>query len=152
MTEAKRQLKEIRMGRIEIRALEEKREEVETRATRLSQNHSGSGKGGRVGTGDLSGDIVNLLGLEKLLQRRIEREARKESDALAIISRIRNVKYRTILTLYYIAGNQPYTWNEVAEQMGYSVTSVCHDHGKALLEYQKILDEKQVCKQLQSDQ
>lgn len=140
MIDAKRILKEIRTGRIEIEALIQKREQVEARATKITRSLSGMPSGSKRGLNDLSTDVTNLISLDEILKKRIESESEKERNAIETISMINNVKYRTLLTLYYIAGRRPRTWEEVAEEMGYSLSAVWHDHGKALLEYQRILD------------
>lgn len=139
VTEAKRMLQDIRISRIEIQALEERRELIEARAVRITRNLTGMPSARNTRT-DLSDNIAGLLELDEVLKKRIEILSRKESDVVRLITEIDSAKHRTLLTLYYIAGKHPMTWDDVADQMGYSRSAVCHEHGNALVELQKIID------------
>lgn len=142
MMEVKRMLRDIRISKIEIRELEEKRDQVETRAVKITRDLTGMPSAKNVRT-DLSNKVVGLLELDEALKQQIEEVAKKEKTAVALISRMDSAKHRVLLTLYYISGNHPRTWEEVAREMGYSLPAVFKIHGEALLDLQRIIDDKQ---------
>lgn len=138
---AKQLLRDIRSSRIELKALEEKREILENKAVKITRNISGTqGTSGR--KKDLSDSVVGLLELDETLKKRIDAVARQERTVLEMIKEMDTPMYRTLLILYYIAGDQPAGWDSVAEQMHYSRSAVCHFHGRALQELQRVIDKR----------
>lgn len=61
-------------------------------------------------------------------------------QAFTLIYSLDNSDYRRLLILYYIDGDRPKEWNEVADIMGYSESRVKHFHGWALTEIEKRMD------------
>lgn len=140
MIQAKKMLREIRIIRIGIKALEEKREIIKARATKATRNLNGMPSAAN--TSDFSSDVVELVELDDLIKDKIAEASRRECEAIEAISCMEHEKYKTLLTLYYIAGDEPCTWEQVAKEMRYSVSVLWHEHGRALLEFQKVLDSK----------
>lgn len=58
-------------------------------------------------------------------------------QAITLIYSLDNSDYRRLLILYYIDGDRPKEWSEVADIMGYSESRVKHFHGWALTEIEK---------------
>ena len=75
--------------------------------------------------------------LERLIQNKEKELAMTQLEAMVRIYSLSNPDYRRLLILYYIDGELPKKWNEVAEQMGYSESRVKHLHGWALQELEK---------------
>lgn len=138
MIKAKQMLREIRTGRIELKALEEKRELIEAKAIRITRDLSGMPMAH--GKTDLSSSVVGLMELDETIKQQIAEVTEKEKTAINLIARMDSAKHRSLLTLYYIAGDYPHTWEDVAKKMGYSLPAVFKIHGKALLDLQEIMD------------
>lgn len=75
--------------------------------------------------------------LDRLIQNKEEELAMTQLEAMAMIYSLSNPDYRRLLILYYIDGDRPKKWNEVAERMGYSESRVKHLHGWALQKLEK---------------
>lgn len=63
--------------------------------------------------------------------------ALRQLEAVALIYSLDNPDYRTVLILYYLDGDRPKSWMDVAELMDYSESRVKHFHGWALAELEK---------------
>jgi hypothetical protein len=57
-----------------------------------------------------------------------------QSDIQASINQVSDVRYRTLLELYYLNG---YTWEEVANEIGYAIRQTYRLHGEALQSFKK---------------
>ncbi len=77
-------------------------------------------------------EAIQRLG--RLIQDKENELAMKQLEAMTMIYSLNNSDYRKLLLLYYIDGDKPKKWNEVAELMGYSESRVKHLHGWALQE------------------
>lgn len=77
-------------------------------------------------------EAIKRLG--RLIQDKENELAMKQLEAMTMIYSLNNSDYRKLLLLYYIDGDKPKKWNEVAELMGYSESRVKHLHGWALQE------------------
>ena len=77
-------------------------------------------------------EAIQRLG--RLIQDKENELALKQLEAMTMIYSLNNSDYRKLLLLYYIDGDKPKKWNEVAELMGYSESRVKHLHGWALQE------------------
>ena len=93
------------------------------------------------GKTDISKSIVDLYELDDAIEKTIAIITRREKVAIDLIGKLKSEKYRTLLILYYIAGDEPKTWEEVAREMNYSVYTLWHDHGNALQEYQNLMND-----------
>ena len=119
-----RQSTELRALRMQIEKLRSEAEGV--KAMTLSDMPKG---GKSRGTEDAIADIVDL---QALCAGKLETLVQDRHDAMTVIMRIERTELRTVLTLYYCDGQ---SWDEVAEETGYSVRQVLRLHGEALIEF-----------------
>ena len=95
----------------------------------------------RGGGSDWTDTANALIDLEHTMNARIREMCKVKRLAMEAIEAVEEMRYREVLELYYLDG---YTWEKVAEQMGYDVRHVTRLHGKALLKI-KIPDEMKTC-------
>ena len=84
----------------------------------------------RGGSSDWTDTANALMDLERNVNARIREMCREKRLAMEAIEAVEEARYREVLELYYLDG---FTWEQVAEQMGYDVRHVTRLHGKALL-------------------
>ncbi len=77
--------------------------------------------------------------LSRLISRKEKELAERQQEAMVMIYSLDKPDYRRLLILYYMDGDRPKRWNEVANLMGYSESRVKHLHGWALAEIDKKL-------------
>lgn len=77
--------------------------------------------------------------LSTLIGRKEKELAERQQEAMVLIYSLEKPDYRRLLILYYMDGDRPKRWNEVADLMGYSESRVKHLHGWALAEIDKKL-------------
>jgi DNA-directed RNA polymerase specialized sigma subunit len=84
----------------------------------------------RGGNSDWTETANALIDLEKDMNAKIREMVKVKRLAMEAIEAVEEIRYREVLELYYLNG---YTWEKVAEQMGYDVRHITRLHGKALL-------------------
>ena len=84
----------------------------------------------RGGASDWTETADVLIELERVVNARIREMCKIKRLAMEAIEGVEEMRYREVLELYYLDG---YTWDKVAETMGYDVRHVTRLHGKALL-------------------
>lgn len=94
------------------------------RAPQLTGMPPGGGGRSWTDTVDKAADLSTMIDadIKRLIQ--LKRELWDAIDA------VEDMRYRTVLELYYRAG---YTWEQVAEKMHYDLRYVYRLHGRALL-------------------
>lgn len=83
----------------------------------------------RGGNSDWTETANALIDLEKDTNAKIREMVKVKRLAMEAIEAVEEIRYREVLELYYLNG---YTWEKVAEQMGYDQRWVYRLHGKAL--------------------
>lgn len=83
----------------------------------------------RGGNSDWTETANALIDLEKDMNAKIREMVKVKRLAMEAIEAVEEIRYREVLELYYLNG---YTWEKVAEQMGYDQRWVYRLHGKAL--------------------
>lgn len=79
--------------------------------------------------------IVTCVELKKELDRQLARLLEHELEAHKAIARVENSQYRQVLELYYLSFDDDddlYTWDAVADKMGFSIDHVFKLHREAL--------------------
>lgn len=83
----------------------------------------------------LSQSVADLLSVERRQRRQMERLMSDLAKAEKLIEGMPTPEYRELIRLRYVAGIKPLTWEQVAEEMGYSSDHVRGKlHGKAIAE------------------
>jgi len=81
--------------------------------------------------------VESIQELEREIEDKIHDLMLDQLTAFKMIYSLDSEVYRQVLLLYYMDGNKPKSWNEVADAMGYSESRVKHFHGWALSELEK---------------
>jgi len=84
----------------------------------------------RGGASDWTDTANALVELEKDMNARIREMVREKRLAMEAIAAVEEANLREVLELYYLDG---FTWEKVADIMGYDVRHITRLHGKALL-------------------
>lgn len=75
--------------------------------------------------------------LSETIKRKEQKLAEMQLEAVTLIYSLEKAEHRKLLILYYLDGDRPKKWEEVAEIMGYSESRVKHMHGWALAEIER---------------
>ena len=82
-------------------------------------------------------DILHKIDkLRKKLNRNVDNYVDKKQEAADLLSQVENPVHYTILHSRYVLYR---TWEQIAEEIGYTYQWTCQLHGVALLEFEKIL-------------
>ena len=98
-------------------------------------------QGERVQSSGGGGDFTKIIDKIFLLQDKINEEVDQlvelKEQARTLIHRLTDERYKTVLTEYYLNHK---TWEQVADCMNYDLRWVYRIHGRALKEFNKVLD------------
>ena len=75
--------------------------------------------------------LADLGDYEKKRKKLVTKLAKRQAQAIEIISRIPDTKQRQVMEIYYLDINNP-TWDDVADEMGFDRRWVLRIHGEAL--------------------
>lgn len=138
---AKAFLKKIRNEILEIKELQERSAwlwgEVLPKATRLKDVQVQTS----VEPDKLGDNRAEAVDLDNLIQDKIQQLVRDNVKAQELISRLEDPRQRLVLEIYYLSIDRK-TWTDVADKMGYSESVIFDIHGKALVELDKIIEQK----------
>jgi DNA-directed RNA polymerase specialized sigma24 family protein len=113
------------------RRVDEAQERVERLRAKLESGRMSSVTGmPRGGSSDWTQTADKLIELEQAVNRRTRELVRWKLAAIDAIRSVEEPRLAEVLELYYIDG---FTWEQVAERMGYEVRTVYRLHGAALL-------------------
>ena len=112
--------------RIEARIAERDRL-LETVSAARSPQLTGMPAGG---SKDWTDTVDKAADLSAIIDADIKRLILLKWEIWKVIDAVEDVRYRTVLELYYRAG---YTWERIAEKMHYDLRYVYKLHGRALL-------------------
>ena len=73
--------------------------------------------------------IVKMADLENAINRDIDRLVDTKSDIVSAIKKVSNPEYQTLLELRYLCYR---TWDDIADEMSYSVQHIFRLHDSAL--------------------
>ena len=120
----------LRMARGVDRRIDRATERVERLRARLEAGRLNQLTGmPRGGNSDWTETADKLIELEKIVNARVREMCKVKRLAMEAIEAVEEMRYREVLELYYLDG---FTWDTVAQQMGYDVRHVTRLHGKAL--------------------
>lgn len=81
--------------------------------------------------------IINLIEARENCNKAVDRFADYKSECLRLIDLIPSATYRQVLTLRYI---DYFKWEKIEEVMHYSASHIFRLHGRALEEFEKVLE------------
>lgn len=127
---AKEYLSQLREVKRQQRILQEEIDELTIKAgygtgRRVARNISGTSHRCR-----MEDAILNKLELMKSLGERLAQQSALENEIMAVIFAVEDKAYQSILLLRYVRCLQ---WEQIAEEMNYSVRRIQQMHGDALL-------------------
>lgn len=141
MSEAKEYLKGVKMLDAQINARLSEKEEIEDKLKHITPTLSLDKGTGSAGTQDkMGGMVAKLVDLDRAIDADIDRFVDLKNEALALLDKMNNPTYMTILHRRYFLHH---TFERIASDMGYSWRWVCKLHGRALQEYEKNMPGKQ---------
>ena len=128
---AKEYLSRLREVKRQQRILQEEIDELTIKAgygtgKRYAKNISGTSRRCR-----MEDAILNKLELMKSLSERLVQQSELENEIMAAIFAVEDKAYQSILLLRYV---RCYQWEQIAEEMNYSLRQVYEHHGRALQE------------------
>lgn len=140
--DVKQFLRKIRAEKREILALmqlrEQLRESLYLQAIRYDKEPSGVEN-----TDFQSEKMLKVCELTEVITTRLEELACQKLNVLKTVSKIEDVNCRIVIELYYLTAKnsyEMYSWEDVAEKMGYHVKYVLRViHPKALEEFSKVV-------------
>jgi predicted transcriptional regulator len=80
--------------------------------------------------------IVKMMDLESEINADVDRLVELKREIMAVVNRVENSAYQTLLSLRYLCFK---TWEQMAEEMNYSVQHLHRIHGTALEAVETIL-------------
>lgn len=121
----------LRRARSADRLIDQATERVERIRSRLESGRMSNITGmPRGGAADWTDTANALIELERRVNERVRDMCRLKRLAMDAIDQVEEARLREVLELYYLDG---YTWEQVAERMGYTIRNVQYLHGLALL-------------------
>lgn len=75
--------------------------------------------------------LASLGDYEKKRNSLVNKLAKRQAEAIEIISRIPDTRQRQVMEIYYLDINNP-TWDDVAREMGFERRYILKVHGEAL--------------------
>jgi hypothetical protein len=127
---AKEYLSQLREVKRQQRLLQEEIDELTIKAgygtgRRIAKNFSGTDRRCR-----MEDAILNKLELMKTLSERLAQQSALETEIMGVIYAVEDKTYQSILLMRYV---RCYRWEQIAEEMNYSVRRIQQMHGDALL-------------------
>lgn len=133
---AKEYLKSIRTLDIEINSKKEELINLNEKLTILSPQGSDTPVKSS-GTTDITKTVDKIIDLQREIETEINELVNLRLEARVFINQLADLRFRVILTDYYINGD---TWEQVAQTMKYDLRWIYRLHGRALQDFEKILN------------
>lgn len=134
---AKEYLNRVRFADISINTKNDELYHLKLKSLQVSPQSQGE----RVQSSGSGGDFTKIIDKIFLLQDKINEEVDQlvelKEQARALIHMLTDERYKTVLTEYYLNHK---TWEQVADCMNYDLRWVYRIHGRALKEFNKVLD------------
>lgn len=134
---AKEYLNRVRFADISINTKNDELYHLKLKSLQVSPQSQGE----RVQSSGSGGDFAKIIDKIVLLQDKINEEIDRlvelKEQARTFIHMLTDERYKTVLTEYYLNHK---TWEQVADCMNYDLRWVYRIHGKALKEFNKVLD------------
>lgn len=80
--------------------------------------------------------IAKIVDMEQAINADIDRYADMKSTAMAMLDKLENPTYMTVLHRRYFLHH---TWEKIACDMNYTYRNVCYLHGRALQAFDRLL-------------
>ena len=133
---AKEYLKSIRTLDMAIKVKEEELYRLKLNIASLSPQTTGE----RVmnsSTSDMMSTVDKIVDMQAVINAEIDRLVNLKEEARSKINQLKDTRYVSLLTDYYINCK---TWEQVAEDMEYDLRWIYRLHGRALQSFSKIFE------------
>lgn len=137
---AKVYLGQLRFKNAKINSLLARRQRYKDLASRSTAVYRDMPGGGRRGSSSVEEYVCKIVELEREIDRRIDEYVDLTREIDALIRSVADERYRAVLTLRYI---NEWSWTKIAQEMNYSVDWVWKLHGRALLEFDRVIKRTQ---------
>ena len=127
---AKEYLRQLSRKDARINALVERQRRCRELAERRTAVYRDTPGGGRRCSSSVEEYVAKIIDLEREIDRRIDEYVDLTREIEAAIDRIPDGRYRDVLRFRYVNG---WTWEKIADEMGYDERWVRRLHGWALL-------------------
>lgn len=137
----KLQLRSVRFESMEIEMLIEQSLRIQSQLESVTSRLRDVCVQADISSPDAFADRVDaLISLNKAISERAVMLTEKCERLFKLVAELENPQHRTVLEKYYLFPEHVgITWEEVAEQMGYTKRQVLRIHGNALKELRKII-------------
>lgn len=132
--QAREELEKLRELNMRIDALIDEKRKLAARVTSLARPLSEPVSGTH--RSDIANAAVKLADMDKEIDKAIDEYSNRKKRILIRINAISDVRYRTLLFLYYV-NTVPLRLHQVAKIMHYQYSTVKDLHGCALAAYQQ---------------
>ena len=139
MNEAKEYLKRIRYYDAMIDSKLEELVMLKAKATRITPVMHDTGGIGSGSQDRLGNAVAKIVDLEKEIDNDVDSLVDLKREASSMLRKIDKTAYYNVLHKRYV---QYETFEKIAIDMGYTYRNVLYLHGRALQEFQKIMDKQ----------
>lgn len=136
------QLRNVRFEQMEIEMLIEQSMRIKSQLESVTSQLRDVCVQTGVESPDTFADRVDaLISLNKAIAERVEVLTERQEKLFKLVAELENPQHRAVLEKYYLfTEHVGITWEEVAEQMGYTKRQILRIHGNALREIRKIIE------------
>lgn len=138
----KQQLRSVRFEQMEIEMLIEHSLRIKSQLESVtSQPRDVCVQAGMLSPDAFAERVDALISLNKAIAERVEVLTERREKIFRLVAELENPQHRAVLEKYYLFPEHVgITWEEVAEQMGYTKRQILRIHGNALREIRKIIE------------
>ena len=133
---AKKYLSKIRALDIKINDSMEELEQLKALATKVTAALGGEVVSSSSSPDKMTNIVAEIIKLQEELNRDVDNYVDMKREAAELLSKVENPVHYKILHSRYVLYK---TWEQIADEIGYTYQWVCQLHGVALLEFEKIL-------------
>ena len=141
VSEAKTYLNQIHLINERINDGLEDLARVEAMATKVTAAMDGEVVSGTKNNDKMADAVVKIIQLKEELNGLVDEYVDIKREATELLSKIENPVHYKILHSRYMLRK---SWEQIADDIGYTYQWTCQLHGRALLEFRKILQENGV--------
>lgn len=133
---AKTYLNQIRLAEIKITDGLEEMAQLKALATKVTSAMDGEVVSGSKNPDKMTDAVHKIIKLQEKINRFVDKYVDIKTEALELLSQVADPVHYKILHSRYVLYK---TWEQIADEIGYTYQWTCHLHGIALLEFEKIL-------------
>lgn len=133
---AKTYLNQIRKADIKISDGLEELEQLKALATKVTAAMDGEVVSSSKNPDKMTAVVHKIIQLQEKINRDVDKYVDIKGEAMDLLSQVENPIHYKILHSRYVLYR---TWEQIADEIGYTYQWTCQLHGVALLEFEKIM-------------